>query len=123
MILIMNKPTTRQVVIANIRALMAAAEDSEHSLAKKAGMRQSTLNNMLSGRHNISIERAEMIAKVYGLDGWHLLLRDLPSDLRQSRTISALVSSYIASSSEGRQHISRVAEREARYGEDTGTDG
>jgi len=119
----MEKPSTRQIVIANIRALMEAAGDSEHALAKKSGMRQSTLNNMLSGRHNISVERAEMVAKVYGLEGWHLLLRNLPKDLRESKTISRLFESYCASSDEGRAHISRVAEREAKYRDDTGTDG
>ncbi len=114
----MQKPTTREVVIANIRALMAASGDSEHGLSKKAGMRQSTLHNMLSGRHAISIERAEMVAKVYGLEGWHLLLRNLPRDLRESKTIAALVENYLASSSESREHITRVAEREAKYSAD-----
>lgn len=114
-ILLMKKPSTREVFIANTKMLMEMAGDSQHALAKKAGMRQSTLSNMLSGDHNIAVEKAEAIAKVYGLEGWHLLLRDLPNDLRQSKSISKLVKGYLAASSDGRDLIGMIAEREASY--------
>lgn len=107
-------------MIANIRMLMSIAGDSEHSLAKKVGIRQSTISNMLSGRHRIDIEKAEAIANVYGLEGWHLLLKDLPRDLRESKTISKLFASYIKSSPEGRDLINRIADREAHYGPEDG---
>lgn len=111
----MNEKDTRSTVIANINMLMQAAGDSQHALAKKLGWRQSTLANLLSGRHNIAIERAAAIANVYGLEGWHLLMKDLPRDIRESKTISRLFKSYMASSAEGREHIGQVADREAAY--------
>lgn len=112
----METPSTRAVVIANIRMLMEAAQESQHSLAKRLGWKQSTLSNLLSGRHNIAIERAEAIAQAYGLEGWHLLLKDLPRDLAKSKTIGRLFSDYMSASDEGKEHIGMVAEREARYG-------
>ena len=111
-----KKTTTRATVIANIRMLMVVAGDSEHSLGKKIGIRQSTISNMLSGRHRIDIEKAETIANIYGLEGWHLLLKDLPKYLRESKTISRLFHDYMKSSPEGRDLISRMADREAHYG-------
>jgi transcriptional regulator with XRE-family HTH domain len=112
----MKTPETRKTVIANIKALMDAAGESQHSLVKRIGWRQSTLGNLLSGNHNIAIERAEVIAQAYGLEGWHLLLKDLPQDLQRSKTIAKLFAAYMASSEEGRAHIDMVAEREASYG-------
>jgi len=112
------KRDTRQVVIDNIQMLMSIAGDSQHALAKKLGWKQSTISNILSGRHAISIEKADAIAQVYGLEGWHLLLRGLPRDLHESETISKLFSNYLKSSVSGRAHIGMVAEREATYGHD-----
>jgi transcriptional regulator with XRE-family HTH domain len=123
------KRDTRKVVIDNIQMLMSIAGDSQHALAKKLGWKQSTISNILSGRHNISIEKADAIAQAYGLEGWHLLLRGLPRDLHESETISALFTNYLKSSSTGRTNINRVAEMEARYtdpegnGNPTGTEG
>lgn len=123
------KRDTRQVVIDNINMLLEVSGDSQHDLAKRLGWKQSTISNMLSGRHHISIERADAIAQAYGLEGWHLLLRGLPRDLHESETISALFANYLKSSSMGRTNINRVAEMEARYtdpennGNPTGTEG
>lgn len=111
----MEKTSTRQTVIANIKMLMDLSNESQHSLAKRLGWKQSTLSNLLSGRHNIAIERAEAIAEAYGLEGWHLLLRDLPKDLSYSKTVSKLFEAYKSSTDEGRDHISAVAERESAY--------
>jgi transcriptional regulator with XRE-family HTH domain len=112
----MPKPDTRQTVIKNIQMLMDEAGDSQHALAKKLGWKQSTLNNLLSGRHHISIERADAIARAYGLEGWHLLLSNLPRDIRETESISKLFDSYMKSNSQGRDYINRVAEKEAEYG-------
>lgn len=114
-----KKQTTRDIVIANTRMLMELAGDSEHSLGRKIGKRQSSISNMLSGRHRISLEMAELVANAYGLEGWHLLLKDLPRDLRESKTISRLFHDYLHSSPKGRELINMVADREAHYGRDS----
>jgi len=94
---------------------MALHDDTTYALAKRSGMPQSSIMNILSGRHSISIDKAEAIAAAYGLDGWHLLLRDLPNDLQGSPSISRLVDAYIHSNKDGRDLIDRIAERESRY--------
>jgi len=114
-----KKPTTRDVVIANIRELMIVHDDTTYALAKRSGLAQSSIMNILSGRHKISVENADAIAAAYGLEGWHLLLRDLPNDLRGSPAISRLVNAYIHSKPEGRQYIDSVAERESKYADNS----
>jgi transcriptional regulator with XRE-family HTH domain len=117
-----KKQTTREIVIANTRMLMEIAGDSEHSLGKKIGKRQSSISNMLSGRHRISLDMADLVAGAYGLEGWHLLLKNLPRDLRESKTVSKLFENYIKSSAEGRDLINRIADREAHYAPDDDDD-
>ena len=89
--------------------------DSTHSLAKRSGIPQRTVANVLSGNHKISVEAADTLAAAYGLDGWHLLLPDLPADLTQSKKIGKLYRQYLSSSKTGREHIELVADREAEY--------
>lgn len=98
---------------------MALHEDTTYALAKRSRMPQSSIMNILSGKHAISIDKAEAIAAAYGLEGWHLLLRDLPADLQGSPSISRLVDAYIHSSKDGRDLIDRIADRESKY---SGTD-
>ena len=109
------KMPTKQVVIENIRRLMAHNEDTTYSLAERSGVPQSTVVNMLSGKHKISIETTEQIAQAYGLEGWHLLMRNLSADLLQSSRLEKLCERYLAASSEGRAYIDSVAERESKY--------
>ena len=106
---------TKQVVIENIRRLMSHNEDTTYSLAERSGVPQSTVVNMLSGKHKISIETTEQIAQAYGLEGWHLLMRNLSDDLLHSSRLAKLCERYLAASSEGRAYIDSVAERESKY--------
>ena len=103
------------VVIDNIKKLMRLRGDSIRDLAERSNIHKSTIGNLLSGRHKISVEAADAIARAYGLEGWHLLMPNLSDDLIQSPTISRLVQSYVAADDKGREHICHVAEREAAY--------
>ena len=114
-ILVRMAKSTKEVVIANVKTLMSMRQDTTYSLAKRAGLAQSTIVNILSGRHKISVDTAESLANAYGLDGWHLLLRNLDADLLGSPRIDKLYQRYIAASGEGRDYIDSVAERESKY--------
>lgn len=98
---------------------MALHNDTTYALAKRARLPQSSIMNILSGKHAISIDKADAIAAAYGLEGWHLLLRDLPNELQGSPAISKLVDAYIKTSKDGRDLIDKLAERESKY---SGTD-
>ena len=111
---LMRKPT-KEVVIENIKTLVKINDDTTYSLADKSGLPQSTVVNILSGRHKISIEAADQIAAAYKLAGWHLLMRNLNSDMIASPRLEQLYERYLAASSEGRAYIDSVAEREAGY--------
>lgn len=107
--------STKDVVIENVKTLMGMRGDTTYSLAERSGLAQSTVSNILSGRHKISVDTADVLAAAYGLDGWHLLLRDLSSDLLGSPRVTKLYELYLAASDEGREYIESVAERESKY--------
>ena len=110
----MKKPT-KQVVIDNVKTLMQKNGDTTYSLADRSGLAQSTVVNILSGKHKISVESADIIATAYGLEGWHLLMRNLPAELLSSKKLERLCQRYIASTEESRSYIDAVAERESKY--------
>ena len=112
----MPKTAVQDVLLANIRALIAENEDSTYSLAKRSGLAQSTISNILSGRHNIAVAKLEAIAGAYGLEAWQLLLPDITKDSAGARQLSSLVQDFLHTSATGREYITRVAERESHYG-------
>lgn len=107
--------STQKVVIANLKTLMTDNGDSTYSLAKRSGIPQSTVSRFLNNGAKISVEAAEQLAGAYGLEGWHLLMRDLPNDLLKSKRLEKLYERYRSASSEARDYIDSVAERESKY--------
>lgn len=112
------KPSTKEVFANNLRHLMKLADLNQTELAKKAGVSQKSISNILSGGQAPTIETAEKLAEPFGLKGWHLIMSGLPDDLISSPSIERLFSSYTNASSEGRKLIDMVAEREAKYQSD-----
>lgn len=110
----MKKPTD-QVVIENLKILMEMRGDTTYSLAKRSGVPQGTVSRIILGKNKISVENADKLAAAYGLDGWHLLLRNLSGDLLGSPRVEKLYERYLAASEEGRNYIDAVAERESKY--------
>lgn len=70
---------------------------------------------ILKGERIATIEVADMLAHPFGLTGWQLLVPTLPADMSKNGHLAKLVADYSASSAEGREYISRVAEHEAQY--------
>lgn len=70
----LHKNDTRRTVATNLRALLDLREWSEHDLAKKSGVAQKTINNILNMRTAATIETAQSLATPFGLTNWHLLI-------------------------------------------------
>ena len=89
--------------------------DTTYSLAKRSGVPQGTVSRIILGKNKISIENADKLAAAYGLDGWHLLLRNLDADLLGSPRVEKLYERYLSATAEGRDYIDAVVERESKY--------
>jgi transcriptional regulator with XRE-family HTH domain len=105
----------RETLARNLRYIMKIEKLSEEALAKKAGVSQKQINNILNRQHAATIDTLDKIAAAFGLTNWQLMLPNLPDDLISSPSIAKLYKSYINSSDEGRELIDRLAEREAHY--------
>jgi len=120
-----NRRPTSDSVAMNLKWLKDLAGDNYREMARRSGVSKSAVQRILAGEQSATVEQAGALASAYGLDGWHLLLPNLPHDIAQTKTLSKLVDDYFSSSATGKIHISRVADLEARdHGhDDTGTEG
>ena len=113
--MVKNKTSTAECFANNLRLLMRLSAVNQTELAKMSGVSQKTISNILKGTQTPTIETADLLAAAFGLEGWHLIMPNLPSDLVSSPTIEALFSSFLGASAGGREMIIKVAEREAEY--------
>jgi transcriptional regulator with XRE-family HTH domain len=97
---------------------MDAAGMKAPEVARLSGVDAKTVNNMLHGRFDPRPEKADMVAQVFGLSGWQMLIPDLPVDLLRNGKLDQLIANYVSASPDGRDNIRRVAEMAARYGKD-----
>lgn len=111
-----SRPKTRQSVAKNLQVLMAHAGWSQRDLAAKAKVSQRQISNILSQATSCSVETADALAAAFGLQGWHLLLPNLPDDLAESPSIARLVEAYIGSDPAGRAYLNSIADRELSSG-------
>ncbi len=113
-----RRPRTRDIVAANLAALMGHAQWSQRDLEAKSGVSQRQISNILTRSTSCSVETADALARAFGLEGWHLLVKDLPDDLVHSVSIAKLVAAYIQAGQETRNYIDTVAQRETVRGGD-----
>ena len=110
-----KRPTTRETLARNLKALMRMKDWTQMELAAKSGVSQRMISHVLSQSTGCSTETAEALAKPFGLTGWHLLVPGLPDELLRSPSLSRLVDTYVQADEKGRSMIDMVAEREATY--------
>lgn len=106
------RPRTRDAISRNLKMLMAHADYSQRDLAAKSGVSQRQISNILSGATSCSIEVADALGKAFNLNGWQLMIHDLPEALVDSPSISRLVDSYIHASAAARLYMDEIAARE-----------
>ena len=90
---------------------MKAMDWSERDLAKKSGVSQKAINNLLNRTTGCTITTAEKLARPFGLTGWQLMLEEIPSDAAFGNTLTNLVVKFLNSDKRGRAFILDAAER------------
>ncbi len=109
---------TLNTLAQNIRMLMKHYQQSQEALAKKTGISQKTICNMINPgatKKGPAIDNVTAIAKAYGLETWHLLVPNQPIETLLSKSIEKLIDNYTLVSNEGRQNLDRISEREVHY--------
>jgi transcriptional regulator with XRE-family HTH domain len=106
---------TKKTLADNVKRLMDHHQLTQTSLAKKAGVSQRNVSNLIKAEspHSPTLKTVEDIAKVFKLQTWHLLLPGAPIDLLINTCIEKVVFNYATASKEGRDMINRVSDREA----------
>lgn len=108
------RPRTEETLAVNLRFLMSLHGWSEPELARRSGVAQKTINNILHKVYRAKIETADQLAKAFGLEGWHLILPNLIQDIQSGSTITRLIAAYLESPEDGQKIILGIAEREAQ---------
>ncbi|WP_336357310.1 helix-turn-helix transcriptional regulator [Stenotrophomonas muris] len=105
----------------NVRRLMEAAGDTQAKVAKRAGLAQRSVGNVVTygTTHETSptLRTVDGIADAYGVPVWMLLLDQVPLEVLQSPELARLIDNYIRAPASARANIDRVADAEVRYAE------
>lgn len=112
---VVKRQTTTDTLVTNLRLLMQEAKLGKDVLAKRSGVSERMIAYILSKERKPTIEIADSLAKPFGLNGWQLLIPNLPVELAKAGKISKLVENYAQASDTGREYIDHVAEKEAEY--------
>jgi transcriptional regulator with XRE-family HTH domain len=101
----------------NLRILMGHHQDTQTSLAKRSGVSQKTISNMLNPGDESSPNLANIadIAKAYNLQTWHVLLPDVPKEILINSSIEKFVANYTHADPKTREAWASVAEATAKY--------
>lgn len=108
----------RDNLATNVRFLMADRGWNQVQTAKKAGVSQKSVSNILNRRKDAQLSVIEKLATAFGLSAWHLILPDLDKEIIGNGRVDRLLLDYMRASASGRDIISRIAEHEANYGEE-----
>ena len=101
---------SRLTLSRNLAALMKQREMDQHAVARAAGVSQKTVSNILRMEGSPRICSVEAVAGAFGLKGWQLLASPEVVD-----GLDELLAAWGSVSSEGREMIVKVAEREVAY--------
>ena len=109
-----QRPLTANSVSKNLRALMAHAGWNQSELARRSGVSQRHISDILAGHSQCTVPIADQLAAPFGLVGWHLLLPKLPVDLVASPAIGKLVDAYLNADPAGREFLDAAVAREIK---------
>lgn len=122
MISFMTK-TIHEIIANNVKRLIDYNEQitqtktSQASLAKKIGISQKTLSNVLTPGSvaSITTDTIEKLARYYKLEPYHLMIPNLPIEELLNKRIEKVIECYAQSSLESRENIERISKNEMRY--------
>lgn len=120
-----EKPTPRQILSANVKALMAARKDDLGTIKKIAAASGTKLSNGKVGRickasHTTDIDSLQHLAEVFKVEPWQLLVEGLKPDALPvviDATVIAALRQAVAQKAD--QEQSREAARKALAGKMT----
>lgn len=101
----------------NLELLMKYHQDTQMTLAKKSGVSQKTISNMLNPGDDKSpnLKNVEMIAKTYRIKSWHILYPNATIDLLINSGMEKFVHNYAIANREERDAWANIAEITAKY--------
>jgi transcriptional regulator with XRE-family HTH domain len=108
-----ERPPVAQILAVNLTALMLRRDWAQAQLAAKSGVSQRHISNVLRKKTSCSVQSLEALAGAFGLPGWLLLIEDLEVELMDSPSIPRLVKHFSSAGPDGRDLVSRQAERES----------
>lgn len=106
-----TRPAPRESLAHNVRLLMDKAGFDQADLAKRAGVSQKTISNLVNARTAPTLDNVERVARAFGLTAWHLIMPNLPDELVAGGKIEKLVSKYIAADPAEREYIDFILDR------------
>ena len=107
-----------ETIAGNLERLIKHHEiKSQTELAKKTGVSQRTISNVLrpGSLDSINTETIEALARYFNIEPYHLMIPDLPIEELINKRIEKLIECYSQSSPAGRENLERIAENEVRY--------
>jgi transcriptional regulator with XRE-family HTH domain len=97
-----------------LRALMDREQLTERAVAKRCGLSQKAINNVLRGHRDPKWETTIVpLAKAFRLPPWLLVMPGLDLILDDARRLADIVTIYCAACADGRAVLHMVASREA----------
>jgi len=109
--------TSHEAIASNLKRLMAERQLTQTQLADKTGVSQKTISNMINSGSvgSITTESIEKVARFFGIEAYHLMIPNLPTEELTNNEIEKIINYYARSTRESRVNIARVAELESRY--------
>lgn len=93
-----DRPPASRVLAVNLHKLIKSGRGpkSQNAIHKKTGIAQSTVGRILSGENNTGVDTMQLIADLYGLEAWHLLLPNLCIENPQAAPLSQAEKEFYA---------------------------
>lgn len=85
---IKGRPDVKEIVGANVRALLRAKDADFAAACKRLDMKSTQLKRIMAGRHAITMDTLQRLAEGYGVEPYQLLIPDL--DPRNPQVLRAL---------------------------------
>lgn len=115
--------STLEILAKNLARLLAIGAahglpSSQSALSRRSGVAQKTISNWLDPTRGVApvLDKLELVANVYRLEVWQLLVPDLPDDMLLMGHLKKLVANYgHIKNPSARRYIDQIAEAEANY--------
>jgi transcriptional regulator with XRE-family HTH domain len=106
--------TTRKALADNVRSLRDHHGWSQTELAKRSGVKQTTISALERGVHAATIDTITNLAVALRVTPWSLLMPGIPPTNHRAGA-ARLMDIYVHLPEAGQEQVDRVAEAESRY--------